>query len=104
MITARLACALALAAAMTTVHAADLRFRPGEGDFHWASFDALKAMRLEGERLTVFGPWTGPDQVIVESVLAYFAAATGADVRYTGFDSFEQQIRIGTEAGSAPAG
>jgi hypothetical protein len=35
-------------------------------------------------------------------VLAYFAAATGADVRYTGSDSFEQQIVVDAEAGSAP--
>jgi ABC-type glycerol-3-phosphate transport system substrate-binding protein len=38
----------------------------------------------------------------VESVLAYFEAATGADVRYVGSDSFEQQIMVDAEAGSAP--
>lgn len=57
---------------------------------------------LAGEQVTVFGPWLGPDQVMVESVLAEFAKATGADVRYVGSDSFEQQIRVDTEAGSAP--
>jgi maltose-binding protein MalE len=53
-------------------------------------------------RLTVFGPWLGPDQENVEAVLAYFAEATGADVKYVGSDSFEQQIVVDAEAGSAP--
>ncbi|MGB5863375.1 MAG: ABC transporter substrate-binding protein, partial [Sulfitobacter sp.] len=57
---------------------------------------------LDGEQVTVFGPWLGPDQVMVEKVLAEFAKASGADVRYVGSDSFEQQIRVDTEAGSAP--
>lgn len=82
--------------------AADLKFAPGEGDFNWDSYEALKEMKLDGEQVTVFGPWLGPDQVVVESVLAYFAEATGADVKYTGSDSFEQQIMIDAEAGSAP--
>jgi len=83
-------------------NAAELKFAPGEGDFNWDSYEALKEMQLDGEQVTVFGPWLGPDQVLVESVLAYFAEATGADVKYTGSDSFEQQIMIDAEAGSAP--
>ncbi len=82
--------------------AADLKFAPGEGDFNWDSFEELKQLDFKGEELTVFGPWLGPDQETVENVLAYFAEATGADVRYTGSDSFEQQIVIDAEAGSAP--
>ncbi|ASJ71117.1 hypothetical protein IMCC3135_05020 [Granulosicoccus antarcticus IMCC3135] len=82
--------------------AADLKFAPGEGDFNWESYEALKEMKLDGEQVTIFGPWIGPDQVLVESVLAYFAEATGADVRYTGSDNFEQQVMIDAEAGSAP--
>ncbi len=82
--------------------AAELKFTPGEGDFHWDSYEALKGMKLDGEQVTVFGPWIGPDQVLMENVLAYFAEATGADVRYTGSDGFEQQIMIDAEAGSAP--
>ncbi|MEM9230885.1 MAG: ABC transporter substrate-binding protein [Pseudomonadota bacterium] len=81
---------------------ANLVFAPGEGDFNWDSYEALKETQLDGEQVTVFGPWLGPDQEVVENVLAYFAAATGADVRYTGSDSFEQQILIDAEAGSAP--
>ncbi|MCF6304440.1 MAG: ABC transporter substrate-binding protein [Rhodobacteraceae bacterium] len=56
---------------------------------------------LAGEQITVFGPWLGPDQENVEAVLAGFAAASGADVRYVGSDSFEQQILVDAEAGSA---
>lgn len=99
------AVATGLALAMLTAggaSAAELKFAPGEGDFNWDSYEALKEMDLAGEQVTVFGPWLGPDQVLVESVLAYFAEATGADVKYTGSDSFEQQIMIDAEAGSAP--
>ncbi|MBT0956687.1 carbohydrate ABC transporter substrate-binding protein [Alphaproteobacteria bacterium KMM 3653] len=77
-------------------------FAPGEGDFNWESFEALKGMDLSGEAVTVFGPWLGPDQELVESVIAYFNEATGAQVTYNGSDSFEQQIVIDTEAGSPP--
>ena len=54
------------------------------------------------EQITVFGPWLGPDQANVEAVLADFAAKSGHDVRYVGSDSFEQQILVDAEAGSAP--
>jgi alpha-glucoside transport system substrate-binding protein len=79
-----------------------LKFKPGEGDFNWASYEALKATQLNGEQVTVFGPWLGPDQAVAVSVLEYFAEATGADVKYVGSDGFEQQIMIDAEAGSAP--
>jgi len=93
---------LALFAGAAT--AQDLKFAPGaDARFDWASYEAFAAAHdLAGEQITVFGPWLGPDQELVESVLAYFAAATGADVRYTGSDSFEQQIVVDLEAGSAP--
>ena len=77
-------------------------FPVGEGDFNWDSYEALKATQLDGEQVTVFGPWLGPDQELAENVLAYFGEATGADVRYVGSDSFEQQIMVDAEAGSAP--
>ena len=63
---------------------------------------ALTASAVQAEQITVFGPWLGPDQENVEKVLAAFAEASGHDVRYTGSDSFEQQILIDAEAGSAP--
>ena len=69
------------------------------------AFTAGSAMadgHLAGQQVTVFGPWLGPDQENVEAVLSEFAKATGADVRYVGSDSFEQQIMVDAEAGSAP--
>lgn len=93
---------VALTAGITAAQA-DLKFPVGEGDFNWASYEAFaSANDLGGEQLTVFGPWLGPDQALVESVLAYFAEATGADVRYVGSDAFEQQLLVDLEAGSAP--
>ncbi len=63
---------------------------------------ALAANMAYAEQVTVFGPWLGPDQENVEAVLAAFAESSGLDVRYVGSDSFEQQIRVDAEAGSAP--
>jgi len=62
---------------------------------------ALTASLAHAEQVTVFGPWLGPDQENVETVLAAFAEASGHDVRYVGSDSFEQQIQVDSEAGSA---
>jgi alpha-glucoside transport system substrate-binding protein len=59
-------------------------------------------MDFSGLTVRVFGPWLEPDRQIVESVLDYFEAATGATVDYAGSDSFEQQIVIDVGAGSPP--
>ncbi len=63
---------------------------------------AMSAGSVLAEQVTVFGPWLGPDQENVEAVLADFAKQYGHDVRYVGSDSFEQQILVDMEAGSAP--
>ena len=57
---------------------------------------------VAAEQVTVFGPWLGQDQEMVEKVLSVFAEESGHDVRYVGSDSFEQQIFVDAEAGSAP--
>lgn len=81
----------------------DLLFKPGEDDrFTWSSYESLRSVDLSGETISVFGPWLGPDSDIAENVFAYFEEATGANVEYSGSDSFEQQIVIDTQAGSAP--
>ncbi|NIZ08690.1 ABC transporter substrate-binding protein [Pseudooceanicola sp. HF7] len=67
-----------------------------------AAMVALTAGGAQAELVTVFGPWLGPDQEDVEAVLDGFAAASGYEVSYVGSDSFEQQIVIDAEAGSAP--
>lgn len=95
-IAAGLACGSVLAAE------SDLKFAPGEDKrFNWDSYEALKKTDLKGEKVTVFGPWLGPDKALVESVIAYFEEATGAEVEYAGSDSFETQVVIDTQAGSA---
>ncbi|MDP6164528.1 MAG: ABC transporter substrate-binding protein [Gammaproteobacteria bacterium] len=62
---------------------------------------ALTAGAVQAGDVTVFGPWLGPDQENVEAVLADFSAKSGHKVSYVGSDSFEQQVRVDAEAGSA---
>ncbi|MFK8079936.1 MAG: ABC transporter substrate-binding protein [Granulosicoccus sp.] len=98
------AVAALIAVSFGTAQAQDgLLFPVGEGAFNWDSYNTFaEGNNLDGESLTVFGPWLGPDQELVENMIAYFESATGADVSYVGSDSFEQQIMIDAEAGSAP--
>ncbi len=99
---ALLASAIGLVLAAGSANAADLVF-PIDGDsrFHWQSYhDFADKYDLTGQEFTIFTPWVAADGKLVESMLAYFAEATGADVKHTGSDSFEQQIVIDTQAGS----
>lgn len=98
-----LAGATALALTAGVSHAQDLIFAPGEdARFNWESYEAFAAEHdLSGQELTITGAWLGPDQELVEAAFAYFEAATGADVKYVGSDSFEQQVQIDAEAGSS---
>jgi alpha-glucoside transport system substrate-binding protein len=80
---------------------AELKFKPGEdARFHWADYDALKKVDLRGETMTIFGPWRGDDEKLVQSVLDYFREATGADVKYSSSENYEQQVVIDSQAGS----
>lgn len=96
--------AAALALFAGAAAAQDLKFAPGSEPerFHWDSFEALKATDLSGQTLNVMGPWTGPDQDLVLSVFAYFEAATGAKINYTGSNSSEQDIQIAVDGGTPP--
>lgn len=81
----------------------DIVFPIGEDPrFNWESLDRFQEMDLSGEEVTVLGPWLGPDRDLVNSVLAVFEEATGADVVFAGSDSMEQQIVIDFQAGSPP--
>lgn len=95
-----LSAALFAMAAATSSFAADLKYPPGDGPFHWDNFDALKKVDLKGETLTIFGPWRGDDEAHIQVVLEYFRQATGADVKYSSSENYEQQAVIDTEAGS----
>ncbi|MFK7996479.1 MAG: ABC transporter substrate-binding protein [Granulosicoccus sp.] len=76
---------------------------PGTGQFNWQSYEDFAAANdFSGEKLSISSPWLGPDAQAAEAVIAYFEAATGADVRQNGSDGFEQQILIDSEAGSPP--
>ena len=81
-----------------------LQFAPGEGAFSWDSYNAWaeSAPDLTGQTVTITGPWLQPEDEVFRTVVAYFAEATGAEVIYTGSDSFEQNIVIDAEAGAAP--
>ena len=81
-----------------------MAFTPGEGPFSWDSYNewARSAPDLSGQTVTISGPWLQPEDDVFRSVVAYFSEVTGAEVIYTGSDSFEQQIVIDAEAGSAP--
>ncbi|MEM6311303.1 MAG: ABC transporter substrate-binding protein [Pseudomonadota bacterium] len=81
-----------------------LAFAPGDGAFDWAGYESWSASApdLSGQTVTILGPWTSVEAGYFDNMLAYFEAATGADVIYTGSDSMEQQILIDAEAGSAP--
>jgi len=99
---------LASVAAMSLVGGAALAdghllFPVGDGDFNWDSYTAFAdAHDLSGQTVTITGPWTGLDAELFDSMAAYFEAATGATVEYSGSDSFEQDIVIATQADSAP--
>jgi alpha-glucoside transport system substrate-binding protein len=95
--------AAALALSAGGALAQELKFPVGEGAFNWDSFAAFDAANnLEGQSLTIFGPWRGEDQVLVESMLAYYTAATGVTVSYSSSEGYEQQLIIDAEAGSPP--
>ena len=93
--------AIALVASGAT--AQDLMVAPGEGAFTWDSYTAFaENTDMAGQTVEITGPWTGNEAVKVNAVFDYFEAATGATVNYSGSDSFEQDIVISTQAGSAP--
>ncbi len=93
------------ALAAGTAMSADLKFQPGQdAKFNWKSYDDFKSAHadLKGETLTIFGPWRGEDEALFTSVLNYFTEATGANVKYSSSENYEQQIVIDTQAGSPP--
>ncbi|TRW98751.1 carbohydrate ABC transporter substrate-binding protein [Paracoccus sp. M683] len=84
---------------------AQMVIEPGSDDrINWQSLEDFKASHggMEGQEITILGPWLGPDQELFTSILPYFQEATGITVNYSGSDSFEQQIVIDSEAGSPP--
>ena len=97
------AAAIALSAGAASA-GGHLAFPVGEGPFSWDSYTTYSegAPDLSGQSVTISGPWLAPEDGFFDNMIAYFEAATGADVTYVGSDSFEQQIVIDAEAGAAP--
>ncbi len=94
-----------LVAALACTASADshLRFPPGEGPFNWDEYNAFAEENdFSGETLDIIGAGTGVDADLLREIFAYFAAATGAEVKYSGSDSFEQDIVIAVQAGTPP--
>lgn len=92
--------ALSSASAFADGH---LAFGTDGGDFTWGSYnDFAESTDLSGQSVTITGAWTGNEKEKVEKVFAYFTAATGAEVNYSGSDSFEQDIVVSARSGSAP--
>lgn len=96
------ASAAALALMAGAAVAQDFKFPIDEGAFNWQSYHDFDAKYNLDETITMFGPWRGEDQVLVESMLAYFTAASGVKVNYSSSENYEQQIVIDTQAGSPP--
>ncbi|TDL83696.1 carbohydrate ABC transporter substrate-binding protein [Palleronia sediminis] len=97
------AAVLALGTGMASAQSGDLKFPKGEGAFTWSSLEEFASGHdYSGQSLEITGPWTGADKALFDSVIAYFEDATGADVNYSGSDSFEQDIVISTQSNSAP--
>lgn len=96
--------AVAMATAFVAAGAAAQVINPakGTGELDWSSLDRFENMDLSGQVVTVAGPWLAPENAIFNAIVSHFEAATGADVRYSGSDSFEQQIVIDLQAGSPP--
>lgn len=93
---------IALSAGMAQADA-HLVFGTEGGGFDWDSYNAFAdSTDLSGETLTISGPWIGDDKDLVDSVIAYFEAATGAEVEYSGSDSFESEIRRASQTGGLP--
>ncbi|WP_189609749.1 ABC transporter substrate-binding protein [Saccharospirillum salsuginis] len=93
---------VAMSAAFAAGAYAEINPSKGSGEYDWSSLDAFEDMDLSGQVVTVAGPWLTPENAIFEGIVSHFEEATGADVQYSGSDSFEQQIVIDLQAGSPP--
>lgn len=96
------AAAMALIAGMAQADQ-NLIYPIGEGDFSWDSYNEFAdKYDLSGQTIEITGAWTGNEKEQVDAIFDYFEAATGATVNYSGSDSFEQDIVISAQSGSAP--
>ncbi|MEJ2064338.1 MAG: ABC transporter substrate-binding protein [Reinekea sp.] len=95
------AVALAIATFAGAVAAESMPVR-GTGDYSWDSLKPFDSMDFSGVTITVAGPWLAPENGYIRRALEPFEKATGATIKYSGSDSFEQQILIDAQAGTPP--
>ncbi|MBS1300888.1 ABC transporter substrate-binding protein [Loktanella sp. SALINAS62] len=94
---------IALLSVAGSAMAQDLIAPIGEGDFSWDALEEFAANHdYSGETLNVTGATTGDDAQRYRNLYAYFENATGANVEYSGSESFEQDIVIASQAGGLP--
>ncbi|TYL49244.1 ABC transporter substrate-binding protein [Marinomonas sp. IMCC 4694] len=92
-----------LGLAATPAFAAGLMYPIGEGAFSWDAYKVFAAANnFPGETINVTGATTGNDAERYRNLYAYFAQATGSTVKYSGSESFEQDIVIASKAGGLP--
>ena len=90
-----------VAHAQTKIDPNNLIYPIGEGGFNWDSYHAFaKAHDYSGQQLTITSRWTGGFGQKGENMWAYFAKATGADVRHIGSQTFKQDVVASLEGGS----
>ncbi|MCE0504976.1 ABC transporter substrate-binding protein [Roseivivax sp. GX 12232] len=96
--------ALALVVCAASAASGQELIRPvGEGPFTWSAYEAFAAAHdFAGEVLEVRGSSTGDDKTKLGNLFAYFEAATGAEVRLSGSDNFEQDIVIAAQSETLP--
>jgi alpha-glucoside transport system substrate-binding protein len=83
--------------------AQDLLYPVGEGVFSWASYQSFAdTYDFAGQTINVTGATTGSDADRYRNLYAYFMAATGATLEFSGSESFEQDIVIASQAGGLP--
>ncbi len=71
----------------------------GTGQPH---LDKALAGEYAGTVVTMFGPFTGPDEVKFNESVAEFEKKTGIDIQYTGSKEFETTISVRVDAGDPP--
>ena len=103
MVAAAMVALTGVAHAQTKIDPNNLIFPIGEGGFNWDSYHAFaKEHDYSGQQLTITTRWTGGYGQQGENMMAYFAKATGADVRHIGSQTFKQDVVASLEGG-APA-
>ena len=84
------------AAPKATTAPAMVKGSPGQ------EYDDALTGKYKGTKVTVFGPFTGQDEVKFNNTIKDFADKTGIQIVYEGSKEFESAINIKAEANNAP--